>query len=93
MIHEDESFPYKKKSVKIEIEDEERIPFQLIMILSFTKGCDFNSLFTGGEEKRHFSQETSLKNIRSQLLDYWWKNEKNKVTGPICDNLNKSGWG
>ena len=27
MIHEDESFPYKKKSVKIEIEDEERIPF------------------------------------------------------------------
>ena len=26
------------------------------MILSFTKGCDFNSLFTGGEEKRHFRQ-------------------------------------
>ena len=47
------------------IEDEERIPFKLIMILSFTKGCDFNSSFTGGEEKRHFSKETSLKNIRS----------------------------
>ena len=28
----------------------------MMMILSFTKGLDFNSLFTGGEEKRHFRQ-------------------------------------
>ena len=62
--HEDEDGIFsilKYFNRQMGLKDEERILFRLIMILGFTKGCDFNSLLTGGEERRHFSKETSLK--------------------------------